>query len=149
MDGHLYDDKALGALVAQTLFLANRAEDFAWLREAVTNRRHVVLARYWPSAWVYGQLDGLPRDWLERVQAWLPAPQVCLLLDLPPDQALARRATRDGGERAPERYEGRLATVTRLRALYRQLWAAHAPWPTVDASLPFDDVVALCELACR
>lgn len=134
-----------GPVVLQALMVANRMERMAEIREHERSGEDLVLVRYWQSAWVYGQLDGLPVDFLENVHADMVRPDVSILLDLDAEACLERRAKRDGA-RPPERYEGDLERTRRIVGLYRSLWDPQimtAVWcPVVDASGSFESVCA-------
>lgn len=117
------DSKALGAFALQALMVANRLEAHAYLKRfAKSTKRHLVVCRYWQSGWVYGQLDGLSRDFLYSQGRALLQADANVLLDAEPATCMERRAYRDGAQ-APERYEGKLALTQRMVALYRELWA--------------------------
>lgn len=139
-------DHQLSALCMQSLALANRLERASELMSATLDAKDLVLARYWPSGWVYGQLDGLDRAWIDTVNAPFPQAQLYVLLDASPETCMARRAARDGSAVAPERYEGKLTMLRRTAALYRELWAREAAvrqhrWLVVDAEQPLTTVV--------
>ena len=134
----------LSALAFQCVQVANRMALMPMLRAAKRDGRNLVLARYWQSGWVYGQLDGLPAVWLHGVHATMVQPDLNVLLDAPAEACMERRAARDGAL-APERYEGKLDFTRRVVELYRELWRGFAPldsWRVVDASRPFADVIA-------
>lgn len=145
-------DQPLSALSMQALALANRLEQWPALSSAAGSRdRHLVLARYFPSGWVYGQLDGLDRKWIDLVNAPFPQPDLCVLLDAAPETCMARRAARDGKATAPERYEGKLDRTRKIVSLYRELWGeGRRGFMVVDAEQPIESVVArVVELAQR
>lgn len=136
----------LGALAFQGLQVTNRMEVMPQLLEASVGLGDLVLARYWQSAWVYGQLDGLDPEFLIQVHRAMARAQVNLLLDCDAEVCLERRATRDGAL-APERYEGKLESTKRIVDLYRELWArpdvtTFGQWVKVDAARPLHEVVA-------
>jgi thymidylate kinase len=135
----------LGAQAFQALCLANRLENYeALLMAAGDARTHLVLGRYWMSGWVYGQLDGLSKEWVELTNKFFPDPDLAVLLDASAETCLARRAARDGRAIAPERYEGKLAMGQRAVGLYRELWFTKSwdpTWVKADAELPLDRVV--------
>ncbi len=131
----------LSALAFQALQVTNRMEVMPMLRSAVSGPGNLVLARYWQSAWVYGQLDGLPAEFLEAVHADMAKAQVNILLDIDAGTAMERREKRDGAL-PPERYEGKLELLNRTAFLYRRLWAKNMDWFVVDATRPIADVVA-------
>ena len=136
-------DENLSALAFQALQVANRMELMPRIKAAHDGGADLVLCRYWQSAWVYGQLDGLPRGFLEQIHEAMVQPHVSILLDLDAETCLARRAKRDG-PKPPERYEGDLARTRKIVELYRELWQEGGPadnWPTIDASRPFEDVL--------
>lgn len=144
-------DEHLSALTFQALMLANRMECVPMMRRMLTEG-DIFAARYWQSGWVYGGLDGLDPKWLTTVHRALPQPVLNILLDLPVEETLRRRAARDG-KLPPERYEIE-AKAAEIRKRYRALWVGHPGgsgiWEVVDASQPFDVVVAECyRLFCR
>jgi dTMP kinase len=126
------------ALIFQSLNVANRMEKMSWLLQGERRQRHVVLDRYWQSGWVYGQLDGLNREWLFDVHKTMAQPHVSFLLDIPPEVAIERCKGRDGEGKA-ERYE-RLDTMRKARDLYLELWEncqkfdARSEWVILDGT---------------
>jgi len=143
-------DDLLSAQAFQALHVVNKAEHYEQLRDAKSASpfaHDLVLARYTPSAWVYGQLDGLSRAWIDQIHASLPTPDAALLLDLDADIAMKRRAARDGTEVPPERYEAKITTARRIVELYRELWDRNDDiegWDVIDASCSFEEVVMDC-----
>jgi thymidylate kinase len=138
-------DDELSALAFQALNIANRMELMPHLAMLDYAGHNAVLARYWQSAWVYGQLDGLPRDWLLKTHSTMVQPDLNILLDVSAETCMARRASRDGNL-PPERYEGKLERTKRIVELYRELWSdrtncgpGDCVW--VDATQDFDSVV--------
>lgn len=140
------------ALAFQALQVANRMEVMPRLLDASLNEPEgpvVVLARYWQSGWVYGQLDGLDPEFLLGLHKAMAVPHLNVLLDVPADVCMARRAARDGVK--TERYEGKLDFTAKVVDLYRRLWAqqSEAPsdlrlgerWLMVDATRPVEDVI--------
>lgn len=146
-------DKVLqmSALTFQALQITNRMEVMPKLQAATADYTpyhavDLILARYWQSGWVYGQLDGLDPKWLRDVHQSMARPTLNILLDLDPQVAMKRRADRDGAL-PPERYEGKSQFVSQVVSLYRELWESNAgdpSWKVVDASQPFETVCASC-----
>jgi dTMP kinase len=94
----------------------------------------IIADRYWHSAWVYGQLDGLPPAAL--LQNDLREPMIAFLLDLSPTAAVERMVARG---RPLDRYEAEHASFAKLAGLYRNLWGFGAVsgsplYVTIDAS---------------
>jgi dTMP kinase len=141
--------KHYSALAFQALQVVNRLEFMPKLMDASLNEPEgprVIVARYWQSGWVYGGLDGLDRAWLERVHEMMAEPDLSLLLDITPEEAMRRRAARDG-DLAPELYEGKLDFTTKVVESYRELWKQHegnGRWDVIDAMRPFQQVVDNC-----
>jgi dTMP kinase len=136
----LADTKMLNAYVFQALQLANRMEKVAKIKEALAQKRPVVADRYWPSGVVYGSADGLDPEWLERIQAPLPQPDLYLLLDVDVAESSQRRPERR------DRYEGNLEFLEKVHAIYRQLWAnrqlreGNRQWVVVNGRLSVEEV---------
>lgn len=113
-DEILADDN--DALVFQCLQTANRLERLPEIRDALA-RGPVVFDRYWQSAYVYGSLDGLDKDWLRRVQeAPMPKPTWSVLIDMPVEESWNRRPERR------DRYEVDREFAERVRMRYLELW---------------------------
>src|SRR5574337_452532 len=99
--------RAYDPLVFQCLQTSNRLEclpDEVW-----TNPSNTVLVsdRYHASALVYGSLDGLPLELLDKLNRSLPMPDLYLLLDVPVTASVERRPDRR------DRYEEDLAYMER------------------------------------
>lgn len=109
------------AIAFQALQVANRMEHMATLYHYRNNRPNLVLARYWQSGWVYGQLDGLEPHWLWDVHRAMAMPNISILVEVSPVVAMDRRVKRDGSE-TPERYEGKMRVAEETADLYRKLW---------------------------
>lgn len=116
---HIYDtrndwsrDKAI---IIQSLMLADRLEFFTMLRRfSLSGERLLILDRYLLSGIVYGQADGLSRDWLVDVQRCLPPPDMMMLLNISVVESVRRR---------PERrdyYEKNLEKLERVFELYQE-----------------------------
>lgn len=103
-------------LVFQCLQTANRLERLPEIAAALV-RGPVVFDRYWQSAYVYGSLDGLNKDWLRRVQE-APMPQATwnVLIDAPVEESWKRRPERR------DRYEMDREFAEQVRARYLELW---------------------------
>jgi thymidylate kinase len=126
------DVDALNAFVFQALQLTNRMELAVQIAKARKTDADLVLARYWPSGWVYGLADGLPEDWLYRIHEYLPQPDLFVLLDVDAEQSVGRRPQRR------DRYEENEDLMARCAQLYRRLWREQAQergklwWRVVD-----------------
>lgn len=147
-------DSHLSALAFQALQLSNRMEVMDILAQSEGSAtRHHVLVRYLASGLVYGQLDGLPLEWLISIHRTVVRPQIHFLLDVSPEEVMRRRAARDG-VLTPERYEGKLDLTKKVVELYRELWANppkmhfegaeykdYSQWIVLDAMRPLNEVI--------
>ncbi len=103
----------------------------------------VLCDRFAASSVAYQSVGrGLPRDVVERANAIATdglTPDLTLLLDLPVEQGLARRAA-GGGENAFDRED--IAFHQRVRDAYLELARANSgSWRVIDACQPFDAVL--------
>jgi dTMP kinase len=121
--------------VMQLLYIANRYEYRPRLEQWLADDAVIVCDRYTASSVAYGETQGLDAAWLGAIQRHLPAPDLTLLLDIPPAVAVARkRAGRD-------RYERDLSLLTRVRASYQR--QAQAPgWVLLDGERPRDEIAS-------
>lgn len=125
------------AMAFQSLQVANRMER---MLEIKNTPRSFVLARYWQSGWVYGQMDGLTEEWLTSIHDTMVKASVNILLDISPEVSLERQNVR--GEKL-ERYEGKLASTEMAVGLYRRLWSEkpYDQWKRVDAEQDVGSVI--------
>jgi dTMP kinase len=132
------------------LYMADRAEHISTvIRPALAEGKAVLCDRFFDATVVYqGAARGLDMEWAMRLHEMVfpgLAPDLTLLLDLPPEAGLvrARRQLEKGGRAAQEsRFENEpLAFHRRVRAAYLEL-AAREPgrFRLIDASRDEDQV---------
>ncbi len=122
----LRGERDFGPDVMQLLYVANRHEWKPRIEAALAQGTIIVCDRYLASSVAYGEAQGLDADWLLRIQAHLPRPDVTVLLDIPPEVS----ATRKTADR--DRFERDLALLGRVRASYLA-HARAAGWVQLDA----------------
>jgi dTMP kinase len=138
--------KPLGAEAEAILFAAAREDHVSHVIEpALAAGKWVICDRFADSTRVYqgalGRVDDRLLKSLERVSIGELSPDLTLVLDLPVEQGLQRRAQRSGNA-APDRFEAEdVEFHEKLRQAYLAL-AAQAPQRcvVVDASGATDDV---------
>jgi dTMP kinase len=112
--------------VMQLLYVANRYEIKGridcWLAEGLV----VLCDRYVASTVAYGEAQGLDRAWLTDIQRFLPAADLTILLDIPPDVAARRKTTNR------DRYERDMELLSRVRRSY-QAQSATPRWVVLPA----------------
>jgi len=133
-----------GPLAELLLFEAARAHLVATvIRPALERGAIVICDRFTASSVAYqGFGRGLGRAIVERANALATgdtSPDLTLLLDLPVEAGLARRAG-DGGTNHFDNET--VAFHERVRAGYRELALASGSWCVIDATQPFDAVLA-------
>jgi len=122
--------------VMQLLYVANRHEKKAEIVRALEAGEAIVCDRYIASSIAYGEAHGLDAAWLEEIQRFLPPPDLCLLLDIAPETAAARKKT------GRDRYESDLALLSRVRQSYHRQAAASDRWVLLDADRARESVQA-------
>jgi dTMP kinase len=120
------------ALAFQCLMTVNRLELAPRVRALQDGGKSIVFDRYWSSAVVYGQLEGLDPRWLEQTQSVLANPDLWILIDVPVEESHRRRPERR------DRYEVDRDFAEKVRVGYLQLFVekrrADLPWYVVDGS---------------
>jgi dTMP kinase len=132
----LHGEREYGADVMQLLYVANRHEKRPEIVSALNDGVAIVCDRYIASSIAYGEAHGLDAAWLEEIQRFLPRPDLCLLLDIAPETAAARKKT------GRDRYESDLALLSRVRQSYHRQAAASNHWIVLDADRPREAVQA-------
>ena len=131
----LHGEREYGADVMQLLYVANRYETRKRIEGWLAEGRVILCDRYTASSIAYGEAQELDPGWLADVQRFLPAADLTILLDIPPDVAVQRKqANRD-------RYERDLDLLTRVRGSY-QRQAADPRWLQLRGDRPKADVSA-------
>ena len=125
-------DERLNALMFQALQTANRMEVATDIFQA-NLEGYVVLDRYWPSGVVYGQADGLDRDYLINIHRFLPKADRHILIDIDPRLSTERRPERR------DRYEANMGFIARAAQLYRELWE-HMDWIVLDGDRSIGEI---------
>ncbi len=126
-------------LMFQCMMLADKVHAAASIRSMLAGG-HVVLDRWWQSAYVYGSCDGLDETWLLQTHEFLPQADLNILLTLPVEESQNRRPD------LRDRYEKDVEKQVRIREKYVELWKqmiARSPkndWVIVDSNKSRDEV---------
>ncbi len=121
--------------VMQLLYVANRYEHAARIRQRLQESAVVVCDRYMASSIAYGEAQGLDPVWLHDVQRHLPQPTLTLLLDIAPQISLERKQT------SRDRFERDLALLARVRSSYLRQ-SQQSDWLAIDGAQPREQVAA-------
>ena len=133
--GALHGERDYPADVMQLLYVANRYETRKRIESWLADGRVILCDRYTASTIAYGEAQGLDRQWLADIQRFLPAADLTILLDIPPEVAVERKqADRD-------RYERDLDLLRRVRSSY-QSQAADSRWIRLRGDRPKAEVSA-------
>lgn len=125
-------DGLIDGLMFQGLQLANRVEVMPEILATLRSGKPVVCDRYWGSGFAYGAADGIDKEYLIKIHAYLPEPALNILIDVDVDTAIARMKGRNVPK---ERYEGNRDFMKLVGDNYRELWARKQNdpcWVVVD-----------------
>jgi dTMP kinase len=131
----LHGGRDYGPDVMQLLYIANRYEKKPRIAQLKAEGAVIICDRYLASSIAYGEAHGLDGGWLREMQAYLPQPDVTILLDIAPETAAGRKTTNR------DKYERDLALLSRVRESYRRQ-AREGGWTLVDGERPKDAVTA-------
>lgn len=121
----MVESPQIRALVLQSLMTTNRLEHFEMLKRwQLDNEGVLVLDRYYGSGLVYGECDGLDREFLTNIHKAVPAAKF-VYLDIPADESTTRRPERR------DEYESRPGFMKVVRAKYLEI-ADLRDWSVVD-----------------
>lgn len=121
----LHGEREYGADTMQLLYVANRYEKRPSLESLLAAGTIVVCDRYTASSIAYGEAQGLDPDWLSEIQRFLPRPDLTIVLDIPPETAVARKSS------GRDRFERDLSLLSRVRDSYRRQ-SMQADWLLLD-----------------
>lgn len=124
------EDRAIKALVLQSLMTTNRLEAYELLAaHHRTQGSFLVNDRYYASGLVYGEADGLPLDYLVDIHRGLPPSDLWIFIDILPEESRARRPERR------DEYERRAGFMEKVREGYLRLFQnppLGGQWVVVD-----------------
>ena len=130
----LHGEREYGPDVMQLLYVANRHEKKPEIERDLDAGVTIVCDRYIASSVAYGEAHGLDAAWLTDIQRFLPAPDLCILLDIAPETAAQRKAA------GRDKYERDLPLLSRVRESYRRQAAGAETWLRLDGERPRDAV---------
>lgn len=131
----LHGERKYAPDVMQLLYVTNRYEFRSTIAKRLAEGVTIVCDRYVASSVAYGEAQGLDPAWLMDIQRFLPAPDLTILIDIPPEVAVQRKSA------GRDLYERDRDLLERVRRSYRE--QAKAPrWELVDGDRARDDVTA-------
>lgn len=133
-------------LILQSLMLADKAAAGFEISRRIMNYESVetdimIIADRWTASGIcYGNADEVPYEYTENAQALLPAPDLNIFIDTPPEICLQRRPSlRDAYERNRQKQKV-------VYGNYRDLWlykhAGHPSWVSVNGCLESEKIHA-------
>jgi dTMP kinase len=131
----LHGERDYAADTLQLLYIANRYEKRAAIEVALAAGTVVICDRYMASSIAYGEAQGLDPAWLTDAQKVLPRPDLAIVLDIAPEDAVERKASNR------DRYERDLALLSRVRESYRRQ-ASQPGWLVLNGRRAKSDVAA-------
>ena len=119
--------------IIHCLLAANRYEKLAAINDAIEKNSVLVMNRYYQSNWVYGLVNGLKLDWLEKLDSDLPKADLVILLDVSHQESFKRKKTNR------DKFEKNRTFYKKIAETYRNL-AKKKHWTVVDATRTKDEV---------
>ena len=144
LNGRFGQLNEVNPFLASLLYAGDRFESKNWLADAIDNHDVVIFDRYVASNMAHqaSKLDGAERTeligWIEQLEFGiyeLPRPDLCVLLDIPPQiaqQLIARKAPRDYTEQAADLQESDSNHLERTRQVYLELARTRPGWNCVS-----------------
>ncbi|MEM3022911.1 MAG: dTMP kinase [Candidatus Bathyarchaeia archaeon] len=121
----LRGERRYGPEVRHLLYAANKWERAEELSRLLGSGTFLIIDRYKASNIAYGMAKGLDRGWLANLEAGLPDPDLTILIDIPPEESLRRKAE------ARDAHEADLEFLGRVRRNYLAM-AEEMGWPILD-----------------
>ena len=106
---------------------ANRYEKIQEVNEAIEKNSILVMNRYYQSNWVYGLVNGMKLDWLEKLDSGLPKADLVIVLDVSQQESFKRKKTNR------DKFEKNKDFSKKISKMYRKM-AKKNKWKIVDAT---------------
>ena len=133
ISSYLEGNVKLDPKIIHCLLAANRYEKLAEINDAIEKNSVLVMNRYYQSNWVYGLVNGLKLDWLEKLDSDLPKADLVILLDVSHQESFKRKKTNR------DKFEKNRTFYKKIAETYRNL-AKKKHWTVVDATRTKDEV---------
>ena len=130
---YLYGKRKYPAQVIHCLLAANRWERASDVKAAQEKNSVVIMNRYRESNLVYGLVNGLKLDWLEKLDEGLPKSDLVIVLDVPQKESFSRK------KQNRDKFEKNKQFSNKISQGYRKL-AKKKKWRIVNASQSKADV---------
>ncbi len=129
----MVNDRRANLMALQLLFVADRAEHIYNFIKPKEEKGYVVISdRYLMSTIAYGMASGIERDWLATLNRYFPRPDLTILIDVDPDNAMERL-----GKRVKKaRYYEKLEFMKRTRKAYLRISKDYPNCFVLDGNLP-------------
>jgi len=119
--------------IIHCLLAANRYEKIQEVNDAIEKNSVLVMNRYYQSNWVYGLVNGMKLDWLEKLDSGLPKADLVIVLDVSQQESFKRKKTNR------DKFEKNKVFYKKIGKTYRTL-ARKKHWKIVDATRTKDEV---------
>ena len=119
--------------IIHCLLAANRYEKIQEVNEAIEKNSILVMNRYYQSNWVYGLVNGIKLDWLEKLDSGLPKADLVIVLDVSQQESFKRKKTNR------DKFEKNKSFYKKIAETYKTL-AIKKRWKIVDATRTKDKV---------
>ena len=119
--------------IIHCLLAANRYEKIQEVNEAIEKNSILVMNRYYQSNWVYGLVNGIKLDWLEKLDSGLPKADLVIVLDVSQQESFKRKKTNR------DKFEKNKSFYKKIAETYKTL-AIKKRWKIVDATRTKDEV---------
>ena len=119
--------------IIHCLLAANRYEKLAEINDAIEKNSVLVMNRYYQSNWIYGLVNGMKLDWLEKLDSGLPKADLVIVLDVSQQESFKRKKTNR------DKFEKNKIFYKKIGETYRTL-AIKKRWKIVDATRTKDEV---------
>ena len=130
---YLEGEIELDPKIIHFLLAANRYEKIQEVNEAIEKNSILVMNRYYQSNWVYGLVNGMKLDWLEKLDSGLPKADLVIVLDVSQQESFKRKKTNR------DKFEKNKSFYKKIAETYKTL-AIKKRWKIVDATRTKDKV---------
>ena len=119
--------------IIHCLLAANRYEKISEITQAIKENSVLVMNRYYQSNWVYGLVNGLKLDWLEKLDSNLPKADLVIVLDVSQQESFKRKKINR------DKFEKNKVFYKKIAETYKTL-ARKKRWKVIDATRTQNEV---------
>jgi len=133
-------NNSINPAIDALLFAADRVEHTETIKKKLEEGYVVISSRYFESSIAYQSSQGIPIDWIEKINKYAIPPDITIILDAPPEVTIERVEKRNSiSHKDKEKFE-RIDFLHKVRTVFLSRASKFSNYHTVNATRDINTV---------